>query len=120
MTRPGASIRRRVHGPLLDPDVSMGVVRRGLIILAASAAVLLPAASASADRFLTPASHDFGQLALGATSAPKDFTLRVICRTDTLGNCMSFDPTLPDVSVTGDFSQTNTCPKPTDPAPFMP
>ena len=96
-------------------------MKRGLIAAAACAALLVPASPASADRFLTPASHDFGQHAMGATSAPKDFTLRVTCIMDMLGNCTgAFDPTYPNVSVTGDYSETNTCPKPTDLIPFMP
>lgn len=98
---------------------------RGRIPVFAVIAVALSAAappSASADRFLTPASADFGQLASGMTSPPRAFTLRVTCMIDPMtGNCTGvFDPTIPDVSATGDYTQTNDCPEPGDVMPFMP
>jgi hypothetical protein len=82
------------------------------MLVVAGMAVAAPAADATLVTSLTPAGHDFGGQAVGTTSAPQPFTLRVMCSDVPLGFvCGKSDSVVPAVDlVGGDFAQTNNCP----------
>jgi hypothetical protein len=74
-----------------------------VVVLAATAG------SAHATRTISPTSVEFGNRQVGTTSLAQAFTLRVRC-TFTLQGCNIQDTFNPNISVSGDFSQTNNCP----------
>jgi hypothetical protein len=98
------------------------IVPRGILTLSLTFVLLAATAgSASAFRFLTPASTDFGNRQVGTTSPAQLFTLRVTCNSipiiingNFLGNvCFSNDSFSPSISIGGsdpaNFGQTNNC-----------
>lgn len=97
---------------------SRGASKRLLVAALGSMALALAlaalgAAQARAEATLLPASQDFGSLPLGATSAPKTYTLTVVCTPGPMGCQM--DPFNVSVAIENptafpDFSQTNNCP----------
>jgi hypothetical protein len=78
-----------------------------VILVAAVAVGLLGliASPASATQTITPSSWNFGTLSVGATSAPKSFTLTVACTPmgDTYP-CYYQDSLAPVISATGDYT----------------
>jgi hypothetical protein len=87
-------------------------VRRGLVILIATASLLVPA-SAGAATNVSPSSLDFGTHQVGS-SATRTVTVTVDCGIpDGMGGCMFLTSFTPNPSFSGtdatSFSQTNTC-----------
>jgi hypothetical protein len=78
-----------------------------VVLVAALAVGLLGlnASPAAATQTITPSSWNFGTLSVGATSAPKSFTLTVACTPmgDTFP-CYYQDSLAPVISATGDFT----------------
>jgi len=70
----------------------------GLAVLTAAALAIVPASASAVT--LTPSSADYGNQAVGTTSAPKTFTIALEA------GDFAF---LTDVSVSGNFAQTNDC-----------
>jgi hypothetical protein len=86
------------------------IVPRTVLTLSLTAVVLAATAgSAHATRTISPTSVEFGNRQVGTTSPAQAFTLRVRC-TFTLQGCNIQDTFNPNISVSGDFSQTNNCP----------
>jgi hypothetical protein len=90
------------------------IVPRGILTLSVTVAlVAIPVSSAMADRTLDPGTVDFGPRQVGTTSPPQTHELRAFCNAPQLV-CILIalaggDPFDPDISVTGDFAQTNDC-----------
>jgi hypothetical protein len=90
------------------------IVPRGILTLSVTVAlVAIPVSSAMADRTLDPGTVDFGPRQVGTTSPPQTHELRAFCNAPQLV-CIFIalaggDPFDPDISVTGDFAQTNDC-----------
>jgi hypothetical protein len=90
------------------------IVPRGILTLSVTVAlVAIPVSSAMADRTLDPGTVDFGPRQVNTTSPPQTHELRAFCNAPQLV-CILIalaggDPFDPDISVTGDFAQTNDC-----------
>jgi hypothetical protein len=90
------------------------IVSRGILTLSVTVAlVAIPVSSAMADRTLDPGTVDFGPRQVGTTSPAQTHELRAFCDAPQLV-CIFIalaggDPFDPNVSVTGDFAQTNDC-----------
>jgi hypothetical protein len=86
------------------------IVFRTVLTLSLTAVLLAATAgSAHATRTISPTSVEFGNRQVGTTSPAQAFTLRVRC-TITLNGCNITDTFSPNISVSGEFSQTNNCP----------
>ncbi len=98
------------------------IVPRGILTLGLTFLLLAGAAgSASAYRYLTPASTDFGNRQVGTTSPPQLFVLKVTCDSipiftsgGVINVCITNNTFSPSISIGGanpaDFGQTNNCP----------
>ena len=90
------------------------IVPRGILTLSVTVAlVAIPVSSAMADRTLDPGTVDSGPRQVNTTSPPQSHELRAFCDAPQLV-CIFIalaggDPFDPNVSVTGDFAQTNDC-----------
>jgi hypothetical protein len=86
------------------------IVPRTVLTLSLAAVLLAAmAGSAHATRTISPTSVEFGNRQVGTTSPEQQFTLRVRC-TQTLQGCNIQDTFNPNISVSGEYSQTNNCP----------
>jgi hypothetical protein len=87
--------------------------RAALPAVALVVAVLGVTASTATAASLTPASYDFGSVGVGTASPPAPFVLSVRCTIPFPPDpdfCDAPDSVIPEVSIAGDFSQTNNCP----------
>jgi hypothetical protein len=84
------------------------------ILLLSLALLALTPATASAYRYWTPTTLDFGSQAVGTTSAGKTATFNLQCSYDPMNPATCTGDTVvdPTATVTGPFSQTNACMNP--------
>jgi len=87
--------------------VSRGILTLSLVVVLLAAT----ASTASADTTLNPTSADYGNRQVGTTSPAQAFTLRTFCG-GSQSACLIFGTSFsPIIGVSGDFSQTNDCPR---------
>src|SRR6266545_4114372 len=79
---------------------------RAVLVAALTVGLLgLMASPAGATQTITPSSWNFGTLPVGATSAPKSFTLTVACTPNgDMFPCAFSDFLTPAISTTGDYA----------------
>lgn len=90
---------------------SLGIRGRlgGLAVAAAAMAIGAPGAGAAT---ISPTSHDFGNVNVGASSAPQTFTFTNGCNSMGAGVCLTPEVSrlTPSVTPSSDYSLVNGCP----------